>query len=189
MKSLGSKKWIFNNLTSFCLVTIGLTSAFAQTDDRSLWKKHVLYQGESNIQTASPGDFTGDGIPDLISSCDGKTRLFVGPDFTEYVIGDAPDHKFIYSVAYDVDGDGDLDFLGARYQNPGLIIWFEQPENPTGGLWTNRPVSTALTGIHSLALADIDQDGRTDLLAPSAANRDNIPYPECLVWFSTPKKP
>ena len=184
-----SKKWIIRILTSFCLVVMGLSVSFAQTDDRTLWEKHVVYEGESNIRTVSPGDYTGDGIPDLISSCDGKTRLFVGPDFKEYVIGDAPDHSFIYSVAYDVDGDGDLDFVGARHQKPGLVIWFEQPENPTGGLWTARPVSTELTGIHSLALADIDQDGRLDLLAPSALNQDNKPYPESLVWFSTPKNP
>ena len=152
-------------------------------------EKNVVYEGESNIRTVSSGDFTGDGIPDLISSCDGKTRLFVGPDYKEYVIGDDPQHDFIYSVTYDIDGDGDLDFVGARHQGPGLVIWFEQPETPTTGKWTARPVSTKLSGIHSLALADIDQDGRLDLLAPSALNRDNTPYPECLVWFSTPENP
>ena len=37
------------------------------------------------------------------------------------------DRGYIHSECFDIDGDGDLDYIGARY-NPGLITWLEQPE-------------------------------------------------------------
>ena len=77
--------------------------------------------------TAVAADFTGDGLVDVISDGGGKTRLFVAPQWTEHVIDDHPDiSHYIHSEFFDVDEDGDLDYIAARY-NPGLIVWFENP--------------------------------------------------------------
>ena len=45
----------------------------------SQWVRHVIHEGEQSM-TAVPGDFTGDGLPDVISDSGGMTRLFVAPD-------------------------------------------------------------------------------------------------------------
>lgn len=151
-----------------------------------LWKKHVVFQGTGNVMTAVAGDFTKDGLADIIAFCDGQTRLFAGPDWKERII-DPANHAFIHSEAFDVDGDGDLDYIGARYES-GLISWLEQPEDPTATPWRRRVISRDLNGIHGVIQGDVDKDGRPELFATSALSRETI-YPESLVWLRVPEDP
>ena len=149
------------------------------------WRKHQVYSGDSAL-TAVGGDFTGDGLPDVITNSSGRTRLLVAPDWNEIPLGPEEERDFIHSEVMDVDGDGDLDWIGARYQ-PGLITWLEQPENPESQEWKERLVDDQVNGIHGLLTGDVDQDGRLDLLATSA--RPKGPYPESLVWYRVPENP
>lgn len=146
------------------------------------WKKHVVHQGE-HTATAIAGDFTGDGLPDVISNSGGKSRLFVAPEWKELILDAEPNHGCINSEVMDVDGDGDLDYIGARY-NPGLIFWLECPKQPLTQRWTLHLVDDQVHGIHGLLVGDVNRDGRLDLLANSAQPR--VPYPNSLVWYSVP---
>jgi hypothetical protein len=132
-------------------------------------------------------DFTGDGKVDIISNAGGKTRLFVAPGWKEVIIGDHKDHTFIHGETFDVDGDGDSDFIGARYQ-PGLIVWFEQPnKNAANGPWKARIAEDEIIGIHGVLKADVNGDGKLDLLANSAQPRGK--FPDSAVWLEVPKNP
>ncbi len=133
--------------------------------------------------TAIAGDFSGDDQPDIICNAGNKTRLLVAPDWKEIVLDEADDHNFIHSESWDVDADGDLDYIAARY-NPGLIVWLEQPAKPLEEKWTMRLIDDQVHGIHGLIRGDVDQDGRLDLLATSAQPKP--PYPNSLAWFKIP---
>ena len=149
------------------------------------WRKHQIYTGASAL-TAVGGDFTGDGLPDVITNSDGRTRLLVAPEWKEIPLGPEEERNFIHSEVLDVDGDGDLDWVGARYK-PGLITWLEQPDNPGTDAWKERLVDDQVDGIHGLLTGDVDRDGRLDLLATSAQPMG--PFPDSLVWYRVPENP
>ncbi|MFT4639649.1 MAG: hypothetical protein ACI8T1_002974 [Verrucomicrobiales bacterium] len=170
-------------LCSFLFTILGVTAASAED---GLWKKHIVHEG-FHTNTAIAADYTGDGKIDIIANNDEKTRLFVAPDWKEVIIDASPGHNCIHAETFDVDGDGDPDFIGARYQ-PGLLFWLENPGGDAPGPWVNRVISTELNGIHGLLKGDVDLDGKTDLLANSAQPVDTK-YPSSLVWLSVPAKP
>jgi len=149
------------------------------------WKKHVVHQGE-RCNVAVAADFTGDGKMDVIASSGGKTRLFVGPDWKPVVIGENEGRSFIHGETFDVDGDGDPDFIGARYK-PGLVAWYERPAKPLQDEWKMRVADDELNGIHGVLKADVDGDGRLDLLANSGQPVGE--YPNSAAWLKVPKNP
>ena len=166
---------------SFFLFLSFLTSLFSE----QRWKKHVVFKGE-RCNVAVAADFTSDGKVDVIASSGGKTRLFVAPNWTPVVIGENEGRDFIHGETFDVDEDGDPDFIGARYK-PGLVAWFECPANPLKDKWKMRIVDDELIGIHGVLKADVDGDGKLDLLANSG--QPTGMFPNSAAWLKVPENP
>ncbi|MDA0832770.1 MAG: VCBS repeat-containing protein [Planctomycetota bacterium] len=151
----------------------------------SPWKKHIVHEGVHTV-TAVGGNFSGDELPDVISNSGGKTRLFVAPNWKEIILDETPGYDCIHSESFDVDDDGDLDFIGARY-SPGLIFWLEQPEKPLEQKWTLRVLDDQLNGIHGLLKGDVDLDGKFDLIANSGQPKG--PFHNSVGWLRVPSDP
>ncbi|GAB4137682.1 MAG: FG-GAP-like repeat-containing protein [Planctomycetaceae bacterium] len=171
-----------------CLVALQKPVVFAgekPASPKTGWKKHVVHSG-LHTNTAVAADFTGDGKLDIISNSGGKTRLFVAPSWKEVILHDNPKHNCIHSEVMDVDGDGDPDWIGARY-SPGLVFWLECPKNPLTDRWKYHLVDDKVNGIHGLMTGDIDRDGKPDLIANSAQPKG--PFPNSIAWLRVPPKP
>ena len=75
----------------------------------------------------------------------------------------------------DVDGDGDLDLVGAFEVGGRIDYW----GNAAGGaFWTDNPVATLPSPV-ALATEDFDGDGDRDVLAASSS-------PGSVAWFANP---
>ncbi|MCC7237160.1 MAG: VCBS repeat-containing protein [Bryobacterales bacterium] len=163
------------------------------------WPRHIITTGFANF-TANAADFTGDGKPDVISGdLNGKEiYLFVAPGWRRITL-----HKgisLIHGEAMDVDGDGDLDYVGAQY-SPGVLFWLERPANPLTDPWPYHEVDHSdrggVHGIHGLFPCDVDRDGTMDIIANSG--QPTGAFPNSIAWFkltrgipargSTPARP
>jgi len=153
------------------------------------WKRHVIASGYMN-QTAIAADFTGDGKLDVIASAgpQQRTYLYVAPDWRPFVLQSRT--AAIHSAVLDVDGDGDADYVGARY-SPGLLFWLENPGSPPRAAWAFHVIDDAKTGgidgIHGLATGDVDRDGTLDLIANSAQPKGA--FANSIAWFRIPADP
>ena len=154
---------------------------------RAAWPRHVITEGYQNM-TAIAADFTGDRRADVIVNGNKQTVLYAAPDWKPKVLHTGVDA--IHSAVIDVDGDGDADYIGARY-SPGLIFWLERPADPLREPWTYRVVDDAaaggVDGIHGLMTGDVDRDGKLDLIGNSAQPKGT--FPNSLAWFRVPKNP
>lgn len=146
------------------------------------WEKHVVSEGGRNL-TAVAADYDGDGKIDVISSYGGKVSLFLAPDWEEVVLHELPRRGAvcIHSETLDIDGDGDMDWVGGEPSRDPFWL-----ENPGGeGEWTARLIDADINGIHCFLKADVDKDGKLDVIVnnfkPKGVLGDSI------VWFSIPE--
>lgn len=155
------------------------------------WKKHVVFSGFP-CQTANAADYSGDGRIDIVASSGGKVRLFTAPDWRESVLYVYPKagRQCIHSEVFDIDGDGDPDYLGGHSQGP--VFWLENPGGGkagpgAGGQWTRRVIEPDINGYHCLLKADVNRDGKTDLLINNFAPTG--PLADSMVWLEIPENP
>ncbi|MEC8554009.1 MAG: VCBS repeat-containing protein [Planctomycetota bacterium] len=172
-------------LSKFLLIL--LLFLFCRTSHAQVWTKHEIVAG-GHCNTAVALQVNQDEKQDVIASFGGKVSLFIAPEWQEVVIHrfDRPRLACIHSAVLDVDGDGDLDWAGAiANQHP---FWLENPGKDAGlGAWAARPIDHDITGIHCLRAADVDLDGKLDLIInnfePERGLRDSI------AWLEVPKNP
>lgn len=132
--------------------------------------------GDSYGQT-SLVDLDGDGDLDFVTGGKDKGRRDVywfehrGPgDWVRHLLGE--DHPSdVGGAAFDVDGDGRVDHVagGAWYRNPG-----DPRERPFERFVFDKD----LASVHDVVVADVDGDGRRDVLTMSDRNN--------LRWYRVP---
>jgi hypothetical protein len=145
------------------------------------WKSHVIHAGH-RTPSAVAADFTGDGRKDVITSSGGKVRLFIGPDWKQVTLHEHQKKNWacIHSEVMDVDGDGDADWIGADRTR---VIWLEQPQDGARGNWKLHVLDDKLRGIHCVLAADVNRDGRIDLLANSFSAQGDVP--NSIAWLQS----
>jgi hypothetical protein len=85
-------------------------------------------------------------------------------NFAEHTIGSGFGAKDVFAT--DVDGDGDLDVLGAAFSG-GDIFWFE---NDGAGNFAKHTITGDFPAVNSIHAADLDGDGDVDILGASGTD-------------------
>ncbi len=178
------------------LVALGLGNIFAINILSAVeWEKHtIVTDTKGGIPSAVACDVDNDGKCDVIAGYDGKVVLFRNSKSNNGAWESHIIHTFekninerqlrpanIHSGLVDVDGDGDLDYIGSNQ----VVYWLECPANPFDEPWTFRLINSDLLGAHCITIADIDGDKRLDLVANSFS-AINTKYPNSMLWFSIP---
>lgn len=130
------------------------------------------------IHTAGPaervlcvvGDLNNDGIPEIvIASRRPSPELYwlartESGEWKKYLIDDTFPSLDAGGVLFDVDGDGDLDFIAGQDVQGDRLYWWECPDNPTRP-WVRREICQ-MPGhqSHDQIVGDFDCDGHPELI-------------------------
>ena len=68
------------------------------------------------------------------------------------------------AVAGALAGDGELDVVATGWTPHGRIAWFENPGDPRGA-WKMHSIKQRWSNAVTVVLADLDKDGRLDIVA------------------------
>ncbi len=130
------------------------------------WVRHEL-PPEVAGHGIGAGDINGDGRIDVVgpqgwaeAPADPRRQRWIWhPDFVLDRDCGLP------ILVTDVDGDGDADLIWGRGHRIGLY-WLEQQAEDAGPTrWIRHAIDTSWSQPHSLLQADLDQDGRAELIA------------------------
>jgi uncharacterized repeat protein (TIGR01451 family) len=143
--------------------------------DGTAWTEHTVDANFGGAASAYAADIDGDGDLDVLGAASGADDIswwenedLVGPGsgdgttWTEHTVDGAFTGATSVHAA-DVDGDGDLDVLGASYTAYD-IAWWENTAGD-GGAWTEHTVDGAFAGANDVYSADVDGDGDLDVLS------------------------
>ena len=133
------------------------------------WVKHPLPE-EVAGHGIGFGDIDGDGAGDIVTSSGWfRQALGRGRGQGDRMWHSIPEFKLhrdcsIPILVVDVDGDGDADIVWGRGHGIGLY-WLEQSWSPRGRKWNQRVIDSSWSSAHSLLWADLDGNGRDELIA------------------------
>ena len=175
-------------MTQRTALTLGLLILTATVTKGAKWVRHEIFSG-AHVNSATAADYDNDGNQEIIFSGGGKIFMYLGPDYQKKQILSMADPKHpkrkdqcIHSVLHDVDGDGDLDFVGSYVRG---LFWLECPnKNATKTSWKMHHITDEIHGVHCIRSFDIDRDGKPDLIA-NDFTVDKGPYSGSICWLKT----
>jgi hypothetical protein len=174
--------------------TVGYVAADASGDTaRGTASISVPFSGRARIitrsardpQAVASSDLDQDGDPDLLVASYQGDAVTLYPNASDTTgegrfggstlqLTDAADGAVDVRAA-DLDGDSDADVLAASFEDD-TVTWFENIGTNTLSFHPGRPISTSTSGAMAARPADVNGDGRVDVVAAARADRE-------IVWF------
>ncbi len=149
------------------LVILFFAILMCTTASAQEWVEHAVDGDSFGACSAYAMDIDGDGDIDVLAAATFAHEITwsentdgLGTVWTEHTV----DGNFGYTesvYATDIDGDGDIDVVGAATED--LVTWWENVAG-SGTVWTEHTVDNNIDNPRSVYATDIDGDGDTDVL-------------------------
>ncbi len=140
------------------------------------WTRHDVDTHVPGAHDVLGTDLDGDGDQDIVGvSYEDDLVLWWRNDggeptqWTRLVIATAFDYPTKVDTG-DMDGDGDLDVVSVAWLGESLAWWSSDGGSPPH--WTEQTIATGFTGAHWVRLADMDSDGRLDVVGAAMDRRE-----------------
>jgi len=138
--------------------------------------EYVVSEDFSGASSVYSEDIDGDGDMDVLGAAQNGDDITwwenidgSGSSWIEHTIDDEFDHaQSVYSE--DIDGDGDIDVLGAAWID-GHITWWENTDG-SGTSWIEHIVDADFNWACAVYSEDIDADGDMDIIGAAAYDDD-----------------
>jgi WD40 repeat protein len=151
-----------------------------------VFTEHEIWPSADGAWSVFAVDVDGDGDMDVLSASEFDDTIAwyesdgaADPTFLEHEISTTRD--FARSVfGADVDGDGDVDVLAASSID-GTVAWYDN-DGGSPPTFTERVISAARDFPSSVFAADVDGDGRTDVITASQGD-------DTIKWFENGSVP
>jgi hypothetical protein len=154
------------------------------SDRKTTWIKHVL-PVQLKGHGLGAGDVDGDGRCDIVGPRGWLQQPASGDWlwYDEFQLGSTS----VPILVFDVDEDGDTDILWGMGHGYGLY-WLEQTRTQGARSWTRHTIDDAWSQPHFPILADLDLDGRKDLVIGKRYRAHNGKDPgsegaRCIYWY------
>lgn len=141
--------------------------AWLESVDKEPWLVPRVIAPEADDHGAGVGDINGDGRVDVVS----KHGWYEAPPqpasqaWTFHNDFEIPYRASLPMVVIDVNGDGRMDIIAGNGHGYGLD-WYEQRVEEAGKRTFHRhPIDEHYANFHALDLADLNGDGKLDLVA------------------------
>jgi len=161
------------------IATNYISSIIWWENNNSNWVKHIIDSSYLKLVDIYVIDMDNDGDMDVLSVSESQDSMFwwenydgKGTEWNKTVVYTLLDGaSSVYSADMDNDWDNDIIATGGE---GNTINWFENLDSKGHG-WANHLVEDFFYDASELAAADIDNDGRNDVIA-GAADSDQIAW-------------
>ena len=151
----------------------------------STWPLHRI-SGDLEEEGIALGDIDGDGDLDIAGvGADGHHVVWLenpgslSLEWKTHMVGDQIDvsQSWLDRIALaDINGDGHLDVIATEERQDWALAahlyWYESPADPGKGEW-KRHVIARQRSLNSMDIADVDGDGKTDIVVAEHTDQKN----------------
>ncbi|MBM4002791.1 MAG: VCBS repeat-containing protein [Planctomycetes bacterium] len=160
------------------------------------WPRHVIDDRSRGAIHGHAVDFDRDGDLDVVMAFGMRPEHV--PEHRHEIVwyenlgppADAAWHRHVIgalpcafeTVATDLDGDGDPDLAATAWSKGDRVVWFERPRHPDQP-WPLHPLRENFFAANQIVAADLDGDGRPDLIATADDGSRRVAGSNELRWW------